>query len=62
MIAPIPPDAALVRKLAAAVGLALDDERVTAVQPILAAQLSGTYPAEVLQGVEPATHFEVDWP
>lgn len=62
MIAPVPPDATLILKLAASVGLPLNDERVDAVQPILAAQLSGPYPAEVLQDVEPVTHFEVDWP
>ncbi len=61
MTAPTPPDAALVRELAAAVGLALDDERIAQVQPILAAQLAVSVPAEVVDGAEPATHFEVDW-
>lgn len=62
MSAPVPPDAALIRQLAASVGLPLDEDRAAAVQPILAAQLSAAYPAEVLTGVEPATHVEVDWP
>jgi len=59
--APIAPDAALVRQLAATVGLALDDERIAQAQPILAAQLAIGVPAELLVGIEPATHFDVDW-
>jgi hypothetical protein len=62
MIAPVPPDAELVRKLAAAVGLPLDDARVAEVKSILGAQLAASYPAEIVTGVEPSTRFEVDWP
>jgi len=59
--APIALDAALVRQLAAAARLPLDDERIAHAQPILAAQLAISVPAELLVGTEPATHFDLDW-
>lgn len=55
-------DTALVRGLASAVGLHLEDEEIEAVHQILATQLAPeTDPASLVSVIEPATHFYADW-